>query len=342
MIERRNFLKFAGSTAAVAVAMARRAVGAAQSDSPGQIRRSKGLIPRRTLGKTRERVSIVGIGGHHLGRALVEESESIRIVRTALDNGVNFLDNSWDYNDGKSEVRAGKALRDSYRDKAFLMTKIDGRNKLTAAKQIDDSLRRLQTDRIDLVQFHEVIRMNDPDRIFASGGAIEAMVEAKKAGKLRYIGFTGHKSPEIHLHMLQTADRYGFSFDTVQMPLNVMDAHFDSFEKLVLPELVKRDIGVLGMKPMGDGNFLRSGVLTPMECLHYSMNLPTSVVITGCDSMRILEQALDAARTFSPLSDPEREALLAKTEKIAAAGGFELYKTSQTFDATSTHPEWLG
>jgi aryl-alcohol dehydrogenase-like predicted oxidoreductase len=226
MIERRNFLKLAGSTAAVAVAMARRAVGAAQSDSPGQIRRSKGLIARRTLGKTRERVSIVGIGGHHLGRALVEESESIRIVRTALDNGVNFLDNSWDYNDGKSEVRVGKALRDSYRGKAFLMTKIDGRDKLSAAKQIDDSLRRLQTDRIDLVQFHEVIRMNDPDRIFASGGAIEAMLEAKKAGKLRYIGFTGHKSPEIHLHMLQTADRYGFSFDTVQMPLNVNGRSF--------------------------------------------------------------------------------------------------------------------
>jgi predicted aldo/keto reductase-like oxidoreductase len=342
MIERRNFLKLAGSTAAVALTMARRVFAADRSDAPGHTGSSSGPIPRRTLGHTGERVSIVGIGGHHLGRALVEESESIRIVRTALDKGVNFLDNSWDYNDGKSEMRVGKALRNGYRDKAFLMTKIDGRDKVSATKQIDDSLRRLQTDRIDLVQFHEVIRMNDPDRIFASGGAIEATLDAKKAGKLRYIGFTGHKSPQIHLHMLQTADRHGFTFDTVQMPLNVMDAHFDSFEQLVLPVLVKRNIGILGMKTMGDGNFLRSGVITPVECLHYSMNLPTSVVITGCDSMRILGQALDAARTFRPLSDAERDALLAKTEKIAAAGGFELYKTSQTFDSTSTHPEWLG
>jgi aryl-alcohol dehydrogenase-like predicted oxidoreductase len=342
MIERRIFLKLVGSTAAVAIAMARRVFGANQSNAPGQIEPSNSPIPRRTLGKTGERVSIVGIGGHHLGRAVVEESESIRIVRTALDSGVNFLDNSWDYNNGESEVRVGKALRDNYRDKAFLMTKIDGRDKASAAKQIDESLQRLQTDRIDLVQFHEVIRMNDPNRIFASGGAIEAALEAKKAGKLRYIGFTGHKSSQIHLHMLQTADRYGFTFDTVQMPLNVMDAHFDSFEQMVLPELVKRRIGVLALKTMGDGNFLRSGIVTPLECLHYAMNLPTSVVITGCDSMRILEQALDAARTFSPLTDAEREALLAKTEKIAATGGFELYKTSQTFDSTSTHPEWLG
>lgn len=342
MIERRNFLKLAGSTGAVVLAMARRVFAADQGEAPRHTKPSKGPIPRRTLGKTGERVSIVGVGGHHLGRALVEESESIRIVRTALDSGANFLDNSWDYNDGESEIRVGKALRDGYRDKAFLMTKIDGRDKASAAKQIDDSLRRLQTDRIDLMQFHEVIRMNDPDRIFASGGAIEAALDAKKAGKLRYIGFTGHKSPQIHLHMLRTAGSHGFTFDTVQMPLNVMDAHFDSFEHLVLPVLVQRDIGVLGMKAMGDGNFLHSGVLTPIECLHYSMNLPTSVVITGCDSMRILEQALDAARTFRPMEDTARDALLAKTETIAASGGFELYKTSQTFDSTSTHPEWLG
>jgi predicted aldo/keto reductase-like oxidoreductase len=342
MIERRNFLKVAGSIAALLLATARRASAADRSGGPAHAGSSSGEIPRRALGHTGEQVSIVGIGGHHLGRALVDESESIRIVRTALDSGVNFLDNSWDYNDGASEMRVGKALRDSYRDKAFLMTKIDGRDKASAIEQIDDSLRRLQTDRIDLVQFHEVIRMNDPDRIFASGGAIEAMLDAKKAGKLRFIGFTGHKSPQIHLHMLETADKYGFSFDTVQMPLNVMDAHFDSFETLVLPLLVQRHIGVLAMKTMGDGNFLRSGVLTPLECLHYSMNLPTNVVITGCDSMRILEQALDAGRTFHPMSDAERDALLAKTAKIAAAGGFELYKTSQTFDSTSTHPEWLG
>jgi predicted aldo/keto reductase-like oxidoreductase len=338
MIKRRSFLKLAGSTAAMVFAMSR-SVRTADSSVQGG---SPGDIPRRLLGGTGVQVSIVGLGGHHLGRAMVEESESIRIVRTALDSGVNFLDNSWDYNDGASEVRVGKALRDGYREKAFLMTKIDGRDKASASRQIDESLRRLQTDRIDLIQFHEVIRMNDPDRIFASRGAIEAMLDAKKSGKLRFIGFTGHKSPQIHLHMLATADQHGFSFDTVQMPLNVMDAHFDSFETLVLPVLTKRHIGVLAMKTMGDANFLRSGVVTPVDCLHYSMNLPTSVVITGCDSMRILEQALDAARTFRPMSGPEREALLAKTEKIAASGGFELYKTSQTFDSTSTHPDWLG
>jgi predicted aldo/keto reductase-like oxidoreductase len=301
-----------------------------------------GSIPYRTLGQTGEKVSIVGIGGHHLGRALVSEAESIQIVRTALDNGVNFLDNSWDYNEGRSEIRVGKALRDGYRDKAFLMTKIDGRTKESAEKQIDESLRRLQTDRIDLLQFHEVIRMNDPDRIFAPGGAIEATLNAKKAGKLRYIGFTGHKSPEIHLHMLDTASKHGFTFDTVQMPLNVMDAHFDSFEKLVLPVLVEQRIGVLAMKTMGDGNILRSGVVTPTECLHYSMSLPTSVVITGCDSMRILDQALNAARSFKPMSDSARAELLARTASFASSGGLELYKTSPTFDSTTSNPQWLG
>jgi aryl-alcohol dehydrogenase-like predicted oxidoreductase len=273
---------------------------------------------------------------------LVSESESIQIVRTALDNGVNFLDNSWDYNKGLSEIRVGKALRDGYRDKAFLMTKIDGRTKQSAAKQIDESLSRFQTDRIDLLQFHEVIRMNDPDRIFASGGGMEAALDSKKAGKIRYIGFTGHKSPQIHLHMLETATKNGFTFDTVQMPLNVMDAHFDSFEKLVLPVLVEKNIGVLAMKTMGDGNFLRSGVVTPIECLHYSMSLPASVVITGCDSMRILDQALNAARSFQPLSESARAELLARTANMASSGGYELYKTTQTFDSTSSNPQWLG
>ena len=285
---------------------------------------------------------MVGIGGHHIGRAAVAEAEAIRIVRTALDNGINFLDNCWDYNDGVSEVRMGKALRDGYRDKAFLMTKIDGRDKATAARQIDESLKRLQTDRIDLLQFHEIIRMDDPDRVFAPGGAIEAAVEAQKARKIRYIGFTGHKSPEIHLHMLKIAEQHSFKFDAVQMPLNVMDAHFDSFEKNVLPVLVEKKIGVLGMKSMGDGNILRSGVVTPIECLHYGMNLPTSVVITGCDSMKILEQAMDAARTFQPMSESARQALLDRTAGVAKGGTLELYKTSSSFDSTAAHPEWLG
>jgi len=329
-ISRRGFLGFAAASIFLAHA---------GQQSPRS--ESRNGIPYRTLGRSKEKVSLIGLGGYHLGNQ-ADPQESIRIIRTGLDEGVNFLDNCWDYNNGQSEIRMGKALRDGYREKAFVMTKIDGRTKESAAKQIDESLRRLQTDRIDLVQFHEVIRMNDPERIFAPGGGMEAALDAKKAGKLRYLGFTGHKSPQIHLHMLETASKNGFTFDTVQMPLNVMDAHFDSFEKLVLPVLVEKNIGVLAMKTMGDGNFLRSGVITPIECLHYSMSLPSSVVITGCDSMRILDQALNAARSFAPMSESARADLLAKTAKIAGSGSFELYKTTQTFDGTSANPQWLG
>src|SRR5713101_168685 len=289
---------------------------------------SKGEVPRRTLGRTAEKVSAVGIGGYHLGKPELQEPESIRIIRTAIDNGINFLDNCWDYNEGQSEIRMGKALQDGYRQRAFLMTKIDGRDKKTAARQIEESLGRLQTDRIDLLQFHEIIRMDDSDRVFAAGGAMEAALEAKKAGKIRFIGFTGHKSPDIHLKMLNTAASHQFRFDAVQMPLNVMDAHYDSFEKKVLPLLVKNDIGVLGMKPMGDHIILESKTVTPIECLHYAMNLPTSAVITGCDSLPILQQALQAARSFQPLDPSEVAALLAKTAKASEAGEFELYKTS--------------
>jgi len=300
------------------------------------------MIPYRTLGHTGERVSAVGLGGYHLGKPYLEESESIRIIRTAIDRGVTFLDNSWDYYDGQSELRMGKALRDGYRQRAFLMTKIDGRDKLTAARQIDESLRRLQTDRVDLLQHHEVIRMDDADRIFAAGGAMEAVLEAKRAGKVRYIGFTGHKSPEIHLKTLGTAASHRFRFDTVQMPLNVMDAHYQSFEKKVLPLLVKQEIGVLGMKPMGDAVILESKTATPIECLHYAMNLPISVVITGCDSMERLEQALTAARSFRPMRPTEVDALLAKTARAAREGRFEPYKTTHKHDSTLEHPEWLG
>src|SRR3981189_705114 len=197
----------------------------------------KGEVPHRTLGRTGEKVSAIGIGGFHLGKPELQESESMRIIRAAIDNEINFLDNGWDYNEGQSEIRMGKALRDGYRQRAFLMTKIDGRDKKSAAQQIEESLRRLETDRIDLLQFHEIIRMDDADRVFAMGGAMEAVLEAKKAGKIRYIGFTGHKSPDIHLKMLNTAASHQFHFDTVQMPLNVMDAHYDSFEKRVLPVL---------------------------------------------------------------------------------------------------------
>jgi predicted aldo/keto reductase-like oxidoreductase len=301
----------------------------------------KGGIPYRLLGHTGEKVSLVGIGGAHIGRASSEQ-EGIRIVRAALDGGINFLDNSWDYNDGKSEAWMGKALAGGYRQKAFLMTKIDGRTKESAAAQLNESLKRLQTDHLDLLQLHEIIRMNDPDRIFAPGGAIEAVVEAKKAGKIRYIGFTGHKSPDIHLHMLETAAAHGFSFDTVQMPLNVMDAHFNSFEQKVLPVAVSRNMGILGMKPMGDHIILKSNVVTPIECLHYTMNLPVSVCITGCDKPEILEQAIQAAKSFQPMSQGQVAALLAKTAPVAMAGKYELYKTSEHFDSTAQHPNWLG
>jgi predicted aldo/keto reductase-like oxidoreductase len=296
----------------------------------------------RSLGKTGERVSPIGLGGWHLGLPHVDEQLGFRIVRSAIDRGVSFMDNSWDYNEGASEIRMGRALRDGYRDRAFLMTKIDGRSKREATRQLNESLRRLQTDRIDLVQHHEVIRFDDPHRIFDSEGANTALLEARKAGKVRYIGFTGHKDPRIHLHALEVAKENGFSFDTVQMPLNVMDAHYRSFEKLVLPELVKHNIGVLGMKCMANGIILKSGTVTPVECLHYALSLPTSVVITGCDSLELLDQALDVVRTFRPLTVPQREALLSKTRAAAARGEFEPFKTSSIFDSTAQHPKWLG
>jgi predicted aldo/keto reductase-like oxidoreductase len=300
-------------------------------------------MPYRTLGRTGEKVSALGLGGSHVGKPeQLSEDETIRIIRAAVDRGMNFMDNSWDYNDGQSELRMGKALRDGYRERAFLMTKIDGRNKEEAARQIDESLRRMQTDHVDLLQHHEIIRYEDADRIFAEGGAMEAFLEAKKAGKLRFIGFTGHKDPHIHLYMLEVAARHGFQFDTVQLPLNVMDAHYRSFERLVLPELVRQNIGVLGMKSMGAGVILKSKIASPIECLHYAMNLPTSVVITGIDSMKVLDQAFEAARTFSPMDAASVAALLARTAPAAGEGKYELFKTSTQFDATAQHPEWLG
>src|SRR5712675_3360894 len=274
----------------------------------------RGDMIYRPLGRTGEEVSLIGLGGHHIGRQK-EEAESIKIIRAAIDHGINFMDNCWDYHDGGSEIRMGKALRDGYREKIFLMTKIDGRTKKAAAEQLDQSLRRLQTDVIDLLQHHEVIRLEDPDRIFAEGGAQEAVLAAKKAGKVRFIGFTGHKDPLVHLRMLEIAAKHGFRFDTVQMPLNVMDAHFRSFEKQVLPVLVKQGIGVLGMKSMGDSLILKSNAVTPVECLHYAMTLPTSTVITGIDSQKILEQDLEAVKSFQSLTEQQVADLLARTAK---------------------------
>ncbi len=296
----------------------------------------------RELGSTGERVSAIGLGGWHLSLKHVDEQLAMRIVHTAIDRGITFMDNSWDYNGGESEIRMGKALQNGYRDKVFLMTKIDGRSKQEATKQLDESLRRLKVDYIDLVQYHEILRFEDPHRIFDQEGAHAAIVAAREAGKLRYIGFTGHKDPQVHLHMLSVADTHGFQFATAQMPLNVMDAHYRSFAKLVVPELVKRNIGILGMKSMANGILLRSKTVTPIECLHYALNLPTSVVITGIDGMDILEQTFEAVRTFQPMTDEQVQALLSKTVKAGSHGEFEPFKTSSIFDSTAQHPDWLG
>jgi uncharacterized protein len=330
-MNRRQFLKAAvASTIAPAVMTVRDA------------RAETGEMQYRTLGRTGQRVSIVGLGGAHIGLSQVSEVDSVRIVRTAIESGINFMDNSWDYNGGQSEIRMGKALRDGYRQRVFLMTKLDGHDAKTATAQLDESLRRLQVDHIDLIQFHEVIRMDDPKKIFAPSGALEGILKARQAGKVRYIGFTGHKSPEIHLRMLDTASRNNFTFDSVQMPLNVMDAHYDSFEKQVLPVLARHNIGALGMKPMGAQVILQSGVVDAQECLRYALSLPVAVVITGCDSLPILQQALNAARNFHPLAESERTALLARTEPVANNGKYELYKTTHHFDGTWQNPQWLG
>lgn len=296
----------------------------------------------RRLGRTGVEVSLIGLGGWHLGFKYIDDELSIRIIRSAIDNGINFMDNCWDYNEGASEIRMGKALRDGYRERAFVMTKIDGRTEQDAAKQLDESLKRLQMDHIDLVQHHEILRYEDPHRIFDENGANAALLEARDAGKIRYIGFTGHKDPRIHLYMLEVAAEYGFTFDAVQMPLNVMDAHYRSFEKMVLPELVKQDIGVLAMKTLANGMILKSKTVSAIECLQYAMNLPTSVVITGCESMENLEQALTAARTFQPMSEEQVKNLLSKTAQAASRGEYELFKTTSIYDGTATHPEWLG
>jgi aryl-alcohol dehydrogenase-like predicted oxidoreductase len=222
------------------------------------------------------------------------------------------------------------------------MTKIDGRNKALAARQIDECLQRLQTDRIDLMQHHEIIRVEDPDRIFAEGGAHEAVVEAQKAGKIRYIGFTGHKDPFIHLRTLEVASQKGIRFDAVQLPLNVFDAHFRSFEKQVLPVLVKDKIGVLGMKPLASGAIPKTKSVNAIECLHYALTLPTSVVITGMDTMERLEQALEAMKTFKPLTQQQIAGLLGRTKELAMTGKHERFKTTPQFDATARHIEWTG
>ena len=358
-MQRRNLLEssvIGAAGAAVASGVAAAAPGPTNPDAttgsldphdllrvtdPGERR---GDMLYRTLGRTGQKVSVIGLGGAHLSRAPLDEASAGKLIHAALDRGINFLDNCWDYGHGNSERWMGTALaQGGYRKKAFLMTKLDGRTKEAATSQLEESLARLKTDHIDLVQFHEILRFDDPDRIFTDDGALEALVAAKAAGKLRFIGFTGHKDPRVHLYMLEVAKRRGFQFDTVQMPLNVMDAHFRSFSHMVVPEAVKQNLGVLAMKTMGDGVFLKSGApITPIECLHYALNLPTSVVITGIDSDKILDQAFEAVKTFKPMTAAEVAALVAKTKPYAEEGKYEFFKTSSHFDSTAKHPDWLG
>lgn len=355
-LNRRRFLQSSAATLAAGVAVTQGLIApstahaaedtAAAADlpllngpAPGETR--KGDMIYRPLGRTGESVSLVGIGGSHISKP-DDEAEAIRIVRTAVDRGVTFMDNCWDYSDGKSEERMGKALRDGYRDKVFLMTKIDGRTRASAAQQIDECLRRLQTDHVDLLQHHEILRMEDPDAVFAKDGSMAAVLEAQKAGKVRFIGFTGHKDPAVHLRMLEVAAQNDFHFDTAQMPLNIMDAQFRSFSRQVVPALVKAGVGVLGMKSLGSGVLLKSKTVSPVDCLHYAMSLPVSTVIAGIDSMPILEQALEAVRTYKPLDAAAVAALMNQSRVAAARGEFELYKISNHFDGTAKNPQWLG
>ena len=304
----------------------------------------RGEMLYRPFGRTGETVSAIGMGGFHIGKMVLTDAEATKLMHAAIDRGITFMDNCWDYNQGRSELRMGKALEQGgYRDRVFLMSKMDGRTKKEAADQIDVSLKRLRTDRIDLIQHHEILRFDDPDRIFAEGGAMEAFVEAKQAGKLRYIGFTGHKDPRIHLQMLAVAEERGFHFDSVQMPINVMDAHFRSFAHLVLPYLVENGIAPLAMKTFADGVLLKSKApIDPLEYLHYSLNLPVATVITGIQSERDLDQAFEAVRTFKPMDKAAVGELLERSRPYAIEGKFELFKTSATFDGTAKNAEWLG
>ncbi|MCJ2139627.1 aldo/keto reductase [Methylobacterium sp. E-066] len=308
---------------------------------PGERR---GEMLYRTFGRTSEKISAIGMGGFHLGKSAVTDDEATRLIHAGVDRGITFMDNCWDYNDGRSELRMGAALaQGGYRDKVFLMSKMDGRTKEEALKQIDQSLLRLRTDRIDLVQHHEILRYDDPDRVFAEGGAMEGFLEAKKQGKLRYIGFTGHKDPRIHLQMLAVAQERGFQFDSCQMPLNVMDAHFRSFGHLVLPHLVAEGIAPLAMKTFGDGVILKADApIKPLEYLHFSLNLPVSVVITGIQNQRDLDQAFEAVKTFKPMDKATVAELLSRSKPYALEGKYELFKTSATFDGTAKNAAWLG
>jgi predicted aldo/keto reductase-like oxidoreductase len=347
-MERRSFIKQAAATAALV--SLRNAFGeetgvtlqGAAAHTPGPISSTVNGIGRRKLGRADAEVSIIGIGGYHLGLGNVAEDDAIKIIRTALDSGINFLDNCWDYNAGVSEERMGKALQDGYRQKAFLMTKLDGRTGAAAKQQLEASMQRLKTDHIDLVQIHEVIRMTDPEVAFQPGNVVDVLKQARKEGKIRFIGFTGHKSPEMHLNMIEVADKHGFVFDTVQMPVNALDEHYDSFGQKVIPVARKHGMAILGMKPLSNAAILKTGTVTAPEALHYAMSVPVTMTITGCQSMENLEQALSVARNFKPMDTQQKIAILQKTASYAVAGKFEDYKSSHIYDGTFHNPQWLG
>ncbi len=349
-MERRSFLKRAATAAALAGietaaskrVLANPALQGAAAHTPGPFSKTVNGIGRRKLGRADAEVSIIGIGGYHLGLGSVAEADAIKIIRRALDEGINFLDNCWDYNAGVSEERMGKALADGYRQKAFLMTKIDGRTGAAATEQLETSLKRLKTDHIDLLQLHEVIRMEDPERAFQPGNVIDVLKQARKDGKIRFIGFTGHKSPEMHLNMIEVADKHGFTFDTVQMPVNALDYHYDSFGQKVIPVAQKHGMAILGMKPLSNAAILKTGDVTAPQALHYAMSVPVTMTITGCQTMANLEQALGVARNFEPMTIEEKIALLEKTAPVAPEGKFEDYKSSHMYDGTFHNPQWMG
>ena len=337
-----NRRTFFGTSLAGAV-FAGAAAGADTDPLPRPAETRKGDMLYRSFGKTGQTVSVIGVGGSHIGQVATDDLAT-RIIRTAIDKGINFMDNSWDYNEGtgRDELRMGRALRDGYRQKVFLMTKVDGRTKDAAAKQLDESLKRLQTDHVDLLQFHEVIRMEDPDRFFAPGGALEGFLDARKAGKIRYIGFTGHKDPAVHLRMFSMAKEKGFHFDAVLFPSNVMDWNFRSFIHQVMPVALREGVAVQTMKPMGGKFILDSKTVTPAECLQYALSQPASVVIHGMDTMEYLNQAIDVVKNFKPLTPGQIAALAGKAREAAMTGKYELFKTTAHFDSTARNPQWLG
>ncbi|MBF5045291.1 aldo/keto reductase [Simulacricoccus sp. 17bor-14] len=339
MSSRRDFLELAGAALLAPVVSAAAAAAAGPSTtgssgsgpgSTGSDGGTRGILLPRTLGKTGVQVSGLGVGGYHLG-TMKSEAEAVRLVHEAIDAGLTFFDNAWEYNEGRSEQWLGKAL-EGKRQQVFLMTKVctHGRDKRVAMQQLEESLRRLRTDHLDLWQVHEVVHDNDPALHYQKGGVLEALEEAKRQGKVRFVGFTGHKDPAIHLDMLQR----GFPFDSVQMPLNAFDATFRSFEQRVLPEVLKRGMVALGMKSLGgEGDPVKKGALAPEEALRYALSLPAHVIISGMDKPEVLRQNLKVARDFKPMSAEEMRALRERCRQLAADGRFELYKTSMKYDA---------